>query len=112
MASAENKVIAGVFKGEKVSIINGKVCIRKFPLNKDVIKQYEVITQEIMKSGTSAILRGAVGMALLGGTGILAGLTAKNKGIYTIALEWKKTGDKSLMEIDEKIYKVLVQTMF
>ena len=70
-----------------------------------------VITEEKMKSGTSAILRGAAGAALLGGVGILAGLTAKTKGVYTVVILWKD-GEKSLIEIDEKLYKVLVKGMF
>ena len=70
-----------------------------------------------MKSGTSAILRGAAGAALLGPVGILAGLTAKNKGIYTVAIQWKpdlngNDRGRSLIEIDEQAYKLLVKSMF
>lgn len=64
-----------------------------------------------MKSGTSAILRGMAGVTLFGGVGILAGLSAKHKGIYTIAIQWKD-GKKSLIEIDDKLYKKFVAEMF
>ena len=51
------------------------------------------------------------GVALLGGVGILAGLSAKNKGIFTIAIQWKD-GKKSLIEIDDKLYKKFINEMF
>ena len=59
----------------------------------------------------SAVGRAAVGTFLLGPVGLLAGVTAKRKGIYTIALEYHK-GGKSLIEIDEKRYKLLIKKMF
>ena len=112
MAKAQNKVLKGKFVGKTV-YSNGEclVCSGGDPIKKFFTSDYEVITEEKMKSGTSAILRGAAGMALLGGVGILAGLTAKTKGIYTIAILWKD-GERSLIEIDEKLYKVLVKSMF
>jgi len=36
---------------------------------------------------------------------------AKNKGIHVIAIEFTD-GKKSLVEINEKFYKTLIQTMF
>lgn len=112
MAKAQNKVLKGKFINCSV-YSNGEclVCSGGDPIKKFFADDYEVITEEKMKSGTSAILRGAAGMALLGGVGILAGLTAKTKGIYTVAILWKD-GEKSLIEIDEKLYKILVKSMF
>lgn len=110
--AAQNKVIKGKFVNSRV-YSNGDclVCSTGDPIRKHFADAYEVITEEKMKSGTSAILRGAAGAALLGGVGILAGLTAKTKGVYTVVILWKD-GEKSLIEIDEKLYKVLVKGMF
>ena len=125
MASARNRVIAGEYDGMAVKYAHSQVVIPRVPysttlelnaynqlrLGKANVKQYEVITEETMKSGSSAILRGALGASVLGPLGLLAGLSAKNKGIYTIAIEWKD-GNKSLIEIDEKIYKELIRDLF
>jgi hypothetical protein len=112
VAKAQNKVLKGKFINCRV-YSNGDclVCEGGKPIRKHYAESYEVITEENMKSGSSAILRGAAGAALLGGIGILAGLTAKNKGIYLVAIFWKD-GERSLIEIDEKLYKVLVKSMF
>ena len=56
--------------------------------------------EECVKSAASAVGRAAVGTILLGPIGLLAGVTAKRKGVYTIALEFHN-GGKSLIEIDE-----------
>lgn len=131
MPSARNEVIAGKFSGTYVKYGFGDVYVvikrvsrydildTKLSLNsygdlevrKPYVSQYDIITEEKMKSGTSAIMRGALGAAVLGPIGILAGLTAKNKGIHTIAIEWE-SGDKSLLEVDDKIYKQLVKDLF
>ena len=53
-----------------------------------------------------------MGGALLGPVGLLAGgLSAKNKGAYQIALAFKD-GKRSLIEVDDKIYKALVASLF
>lgn len=118
MASAQNKVIAGYLSGCKIHSHYNGLSVGSIPgfeyidiINKKTIMNYETITEETLKSGTSAILRGAAGAAFLGPIGLLAGLSAKNKGIYTIAVEWKSE-KKSLIEIDDKLYKQLVKTMF
>lgn len=119
MASAKNKVIAGdyinwVVQGGGfggVSIYEFSWSMKGVDLNKSTVASYELMTEEKMKSGSSAILRGALGAAVLGPVGILAGLTAKNKGIYLVAVEWKD-GKKSLIEIDDKLYKYFLKGMF
>lgn len=55
--------------------------------------------------------KGALGVTLLGGWGAIAGVGGKNKKEYLIAIEWKD-GEKSLILIDEKYYKVFVASMF
>ena len=118
MASAKNQVIAGDYNNYKVTSNGTYGCITNSNflnavayLNKREVESYELITEDKVKSGTSAILRGMVGAAVLGGVGILAGLSAKNKGIYTIAIQWKD-GKRSLIEIDDKLYKKFMAEMF
>jgi len=41
----------------------------------------------------------------------LAAVSGNKKGIYCVARQWK-SGQKSLIEIDDKIYKALVRSMF
>lgn len=115
--AAKNIVLSGKYKG--LQIVTNKYCDHAFVqgskggghLSKYDVASYEVITEEKYKSGTSAILRGAAGVALLGGIGVLAALSAKSKGIYVIAVEWKN-GEKSLIEIDDRLYKRFLQSMF
>ena len=55
--------------------------------------------------------KGALGVVLLGGFGAIAGLKGKKKTEYLIAVEWKD-GEKSLILLDDKLYKIFVRTMF
>jgi len=109
-------VVAGEHLGWEVKQSMGGVILargfKKVKLNKDSIEAYEVITEEHQKSAVSGVARGIVGGALLGGVGMLAGaLSAKEKGIFQIALQFKD-GTKSLVQIDEGIYKRLIQDLF
>jgi hypothetical protein len=119
--AAKNLVIAGEYEGKGIVILKNKATLvismkflkaEKIELNKNTVESYEVITDEHMKSAASGIARGIVGGALLGPVGLLAGgLSAKNKGIYTLAIQFKD-GKQSLMEVDDKIYKNIVQNCF
>lgn len=115
--SAKNKVIAGDYLGKLVNASLGTASIsvgfiKLLYLNKDTVDSYEVITDEHRKSAASGIARGLVGGALLGPVGLLAGgLSAKNKGTYTVAIQFKD-GKKSLLEVDDKIYKNIVKNCF
>lgn len=76
-----------------------------------IINPYDVITEDTRKSAASGIARGAVGAALLGPVGLLAGLSAKNKSTVTVAVRFKD-GKNSLLEMDDKVYKNFVRAMF
>lgn len=113
MASAKNRVIAGDYAGQLIggggiaqpSIIAGYgfSLKNKLLLNKTTVEACEVLTDEHRKSAASGVARGLVGGALLGPVGLLAGgLSAKSKGIYQVAIQFKD-GKRSLIEIDEKI---------
>lgn len=117
---AKNKVIAGEWKGDYV--VGGwksDLCIssssigltpHKF-LNTKEIEAYELVTEDKVRSGSSAILRGAAGAALLGPVGMLAGLTGKKKGVFTIAIKFK-SGEKIIIEVDDKLYNQFVSEMW
>lgn len=104
-------IIKNSFKGDKLFL--GPISFFKnLEINKDNLEAYEVITEEISKSAASGVARGLVGSAFLGPVGLLAGaLSAKNKGTYNIILQFKD-GKKSLVEVDEKIYKLILRIMF
>ena len=114
---AKNKVIAGDYEGKGVGAGFGQCYIvvgfgKNLYLNKDIIEAYEVISDDHRKSAASGVARGLVGGALLGPVGLLAGgLSAKNKGTYNIVLQFKD-GKKSLIEVDDKIYKAIMKIMF
>lgn len=106
-----SKVIAGYLEGESVRIGNGLVLIGSEAVAKWTVESYEVISEEKNISLASGLLRGVAGRIILGPWGMLAALTAKKKGAYSIALQWKN-GKKSLIEADEKIYKAIVKNLF
>ena len=116
---AKNMVIAGDYINKGVGgnanivfISMGFGLKNMLQLDKSTVESYEVITEETSKSAASGVVRGAVGAALLGPIGLLAGgLSAKNKGALTIALRFKD-GKNSLLEIDDKKYKVLIRNLF
>ncbi|MEK4425863.1 hypothetical protein [Solibacillus sp. FSL K6-1523] len=113
---AQNKVIAGDYQGKNIMVGRNEILLytsftKSFPLNKTSVSSYELITEEHRKSAVSGVSRGLVGGVLLGPVGLLAGLSAKNKGTHTIAIEFLD-GKRSLIEVNEKIYKIFIQTMF
>lgn len=120
MAKAKNKVISGDYLNYSIWISgnclamgtdNGWTQTMLHRIAKDTVSDYEVVTEDKMKSASSTILRAGAGALVLGPVGLLAGVSGKNKGIYNVAIMFKN-GKKSLVEIDEKLYKKLVQTMF
>jgi len=117
MASAKNRVIAGDYAEKQVIGTFGMVQIatgltKGIAVDKTTIDSYELITDEHRKSAASGVARGLVGGALLGPVGMLAGgLSAKNKGIYQVAIQFKD-GKRSLIEVDDKIYKSIIQSCF
>lgn len=120
MASAKNKVIAGDYEKKQVYLettLSGKKAvikagfIKKVYLDKSTVESYEVIDESSRKSAASAVGRAAVGGFFLGPVGLAAALSAKSKGIHTIAIQFKD-GHRSLLEVDDKIYKAIVTKVF
>lgn len=117
MASAKNKVIAGDYYNYKASANIGTVTISMIlvgtvNIDSTTVKRYEVITDEQRKSAMSGAARGLAGKMLLGDVGAMAGVySAKGKGVYQIAIEFKD-GKRSLLEVDDKIYKLIIKNCF
>lgn len=108
-----NIVLEGEYKGNNIFRKNSKGCLAHDGMGCDFdkanISSY-VIIDETNKDKYS-FWKGALGVALFGGIGAVAGIKGKNKKEYIIAIEWKD-GDKSLICIDEEYYKVFVKSMF
>ena len=119
MAKAKNKVIAGDYEKKDVSLSGGKAVInlggwpihKKIQLDKTTVESYDVVDESSHKSAASAVGRAAVGGFLLGPVGLAAALSAKSKGIHTVAIQFKD-GHRSLLEVDDKIYKAIMTKVF
>lgn len=108
-----NVVLEGRYKTEWVCINKNNIEISG-NVTKDRVSSYEVITES--NSSKYSFWKGALGVALLGGVGAVAGIGGKKKE-YLIAIEWKDcphhyAGNKSLILLDERYYKVFVRSMF
>lgn len=113
---AKNKVMAGDYKGKDVSVTFGNVFLvtgflKTMQLNSETVEEYEVMNESHRKSAASAVGRGLVGGFLLGPVGMLAGLSAKSKGVHIVAVQFKDS-KKSLIEMDDKIYNAFIQNCF
>ena len=114
---AKNALIAGDYMGKRLISTLGTLQIvtgmgKGEIIDKFSVEEYELITDEHRKSAASGVARGLVGGALLGPVGLLAGgLSAKSKGVYQVALQFRD-GKKSLVEVDDKIYKAIVKACF
>ncbi|WP_199798546.1 SHOCT domain-containing protein [Clostridium tetani] len=113
---AKNKVIDGDYKGKSVvptalgiTIVLG--LFKKVMINESTVENYDVFDSEKTTSATSAMGRGALGSFFLGPIGLLAATSAKKKGVYVIAVQFKD-GKRSLIEVNEKIYKQILLLNF
>lgn len=138
MGKSRNSVIAGDYSGITVQVLS-KVGKKKglfskeviqfpaivlkatfksidtweyVPLTNDTVEAIELVTDEHRKSAASGIARGLVGGALLGSVGMLAGtMSAKEKGIYHVAVQFKD-GKRSLLELDDTLFNSVSQMCF
>ena len=113
---ASNSVLEGDYKGKGIIFQSGSLTIvlnffKSYPINKTTVDSYEVVDESSQKSVGSAIARGAVGSLLLGPIGVVAAATAKKKGVHLVAIHFKD-GKRSLIEIDDSLFKNLQRTMF
>lgn len=110
--AAANKVLSGMYEESPVCFSAGRqyACIRgkgSLDINSTNCTSYELLDADSKTSATSAVCRAALGAAILGPAGLLAGITAKKKKSYLIKIEWK-TGGSSIIEVDDDYYKKIV----
>jgi len=107
-------IIAGDYKGHQIRKGPKGIAIgdgfKLIYLTKDNVKSYKIITEEICKLAASGIARGIVDGALLGPVGLLEGVSAKNKDVYQMAIQFRDN-KRSLIEVDDNIYKQLVKDL-
>lgn len=109
-----NYVLEGKYKNEKISgykdiSVNTSEYIGGRSLSKQQVSSYTVIDEN--EKDQYSFLKGAFGVALLGGAGAVAGVNGKKKKEYLISIEWND-GEKSLILIDDEYYKIFVKSMF
>ena len=109
----KNYVIEGTHKGSKIDCSNTRIWIKCQPysrtMNKLSISSYTVI-DEFNKEEYS-FWDGALGVALWGEFGAVAGIGGQKSKEYLISIEWED-GEKSLVYLDEEYYKAFVSSMF
>ncbi len=113
--SIKNQVISGDYENNIVVeggwtasflVIRGFMGV-KAKITKDTLHSYEIVKSETELKGSSTLTRAAVGAALVGPLGLLAGLTAKKRDLYYVKVFFKD-GKKSTMILAEDLYKILV----
>lgn len=106
-------VMEGKYKNKKIDCGNTRIWIESEPysqtMNKLSISSYTIIDES--NKDQYSFWKGALGVALFGGFGAVAGVNGKKTKEYLIAIEWKD-GEKSLICLDEDAYKVFVKSMF
>ena len=103
-----NIFLEGKYKNKKI-INSGDMLICDGGLTPRYISSYTIIDES--NKDQYSFWKGALGVALFGGFGAVAGVKGKKTKEYLIAIEWKD-GEKSLICLDEDAYKVFVQSMF
>ena len=103
-----NIVLEGKYKNDRI-VNGGDMLLLDGGLTKRYISSYTVIDET--NKDQYSFWKGALGVALLGDIGAVAGIRGKSRKEYLIAIEWKD-GEKSLICIDDEYYKVFVKSMF
>ena len=116
---ATNRVTAGDYIGKRVGVVLGVPYIMvklnistHIPIDRTTVESYKVLMQDSNTSAASGIARSAVGGALFGSAGALGGAaSAKINDDYMIAINFKD-GKRSLIDVDERIYKAIITACF
>lgn len=102
----------GAGKGSKIYNIKSDGCLTKswgWDFTRPYVTSYAVIDES--NKDQYSFWKGALGVALFGGLGAIAGVKGKKSKEYMVAIQWKD-GEKSLICIDDECYKTLVKCMF
>lgn len=118
MASAKNMVIAGDYTGCRIFCMSARLAyisgtmkkIDDIYLTPENVARYELMTEDILRSGNSLLLTGSLDPACLTKLRLHASVAMQNKGIYTVAVKFQDE-KRSLMEIDEKTYHAFMRRM-
>ena len=118
MASAKNMVIAGDYTGLRVFRMSASLAyisgtmqkVEDIYLTPEQVARYEVMTEEILRSGNSLLLTGSLDPGNLLKLRLRATPAMQEKGIYTVAVKFQNS-KRSLLEIDGKIYAAFVRRM-
>ena len=118
MASAKNMVIAGDYTGCRVFCMSARLAYISGTMKKmddiyltpENVVRYELMTEDILRSGNSLLLTGVLDPACLLKLRRHASVAMQNKGIYTVAVKFQDES-RSLMEIDEKTYRAFMRRM-
>ena len=103
-----NIVLKGKYSNSKIEGWH-TMWIDDTPVCKRYVSSYIVIDESNKEE--YSFWKGAVGAAFFGGLGAFAGINGKSRKEYLVSIEWKD-GEKSLILIDDRYYKVLVESMF
>lgn len=116
--SRGNVVIAGDYLGSNiVAERSGRLVLMAntgapLYLDSQTVAKYEVAADSQKRSTGSKVKRAVVGNALLGRRGMVAGAaTARKVTTYEVAVDFKD-GKRSLMQLDDAAYKLLVRNSF
>lgn len=115
-----NSVIAGDYKDyivcQSTTKMNGlklsAIFKKDIEIDSTTVETYEIMDEKNSKSMTSGVIRGAVGAAIFGPIGAVAGAaSAKSKSRYRVSVLFKD-GKKSLLYIDQKTLDKLTEILF
>ncbi len=114
--STINYVLKGKYENQPVKLMkwkNDSWLELDGGLDKNHISSYTILDESAKNSSEYSFWKAALGVALFGGLGAVAGIGGKNKSSkeYLISIEWKN-GEKSLIFLDDDYYKVFVKSMF
>lgn len=118
MASARNIVLAGDYTGCRVFRMSANLVYISGTMKKmddvfltpEFVRRYEVMTDELIKSGNSLLLTGALDPGCLQKLRIQASRTMQMRGIYTVAVKFEDE-KRSLIEMDSRIFRAFETRM-
>lgn len=112
--AAQNKVIAGEYAGKMIQHACGSAWIKTgifdsaVHLDNATVDKVEIVNNQRTKDAGLAFAGGL----LFGLGGLIAGsLLASDVGVHELLIYFKN-GKKALVEVDDKIYKILMQINF